>query len=331
MRRCGICGLAENYKGIVIGEDGVCGLCRFYEENKSALCDEGNLEEFFEERVAAAKQIARERGSRYDCIVGLSGGKDSTYIVYQMKHRYGMRVLTFTLDNGFATEYGRRNVENALNQLDVDHIRIKPREEALRRYYSKSLGLFHNFCGVCFHLTHYYSYLLAGQNDIPLIINGRTRGQVLQNAANPKGLEPFHISHSLGEFEYQMFGPVAEKMSKQGAVDLLHGVRAEALSYFMYHRISEEEVMDFLEQRIGWQRPDRGIPHADCWAHPIAEYLNLKKFGYPVREGELAVLVREGELTPEEAERTLEEDRKRYRTIDPEVLERFRERTKMRT
>lgn len=327
MKRCKVCGLTEDYKGIVIGEDEVCSLCRFYGENEEALRDYRGLEQFFESRVEEAKKAARERNSRYDCIVGLSGGKDSTYIVYQMKHRYGMRVLTFTLDNGFSTEYGRRNIDNALEKLDVDYIRIKPRDEVLRRYYSKSLQLFHNFCGVCFHLMHYYSYLLAGQNGIPLIINGRTRGQVLQNAASPRGIEPFQISRSLGEFEYQMFGRVTEKMDQRGAVDLLHGVEAEALSYFMYHKISEEQVMEFLEREIGWQRPDCGIPHADCWAHPMAENLSLRKFGYPVRRGELAVLVREGEMTREEAEQILTEDRERYAEIDPAVLERFNGRT----
>lgn len=326
MNYCKKCGLPENYKGIVLDENGVCNYCHFYEERKERLTDYDALEEFFQSRVDAAKAKAKEMGSKYDCIVGLSGGKDSTYIIYQMKHRYGMRVLAFTLDNGFSTEYGHENIANALQKLNVDHIRISTNEEVLRQYYSKSVKLLHNFCGVCFHLMHYYSYLLAAQNKIPLIVNGRTKGQVLQAADHERGIEPFEVSHSLKEFEYQMFGKLVDKLDGHSCIDLLHDVEAEALSYFMYHKVSEEETMAFLEKAINWKRPGHGIPHADCWAHALAETMSLEKHGYPVRTGELAVLVREGEMTKEEVQEILDKDREHYSTADPALRERFNER-----
>lgn len=323
---CKKCGLPQTYKGISIGEDGVCSFCRFYDENKEELQDYERLENFFQSRVDEAKKKARENGSQYDCIVGLSGGKDSTYIVYQMKHKYGMRVLAYTIENGFSTEFGRTNVQNALEKLEIDHYRVSMRDDVLRKYFSRSIRLLHNFCGVCFHILHYYGYLLAAQNDIPLIVNGRTRSQVLQSAAAKKGIEPFEISHSLREFEYQMFGRLVDKLDGHSCIDLLHHSQAEALSYFMYHKISEEETMRFLEEKIGWKRPSCGIPHADCWAHPIAEKLCLEKFKYPIRTGELGVLVREGELTAEEAKRIREEEARQYECVDQQLLQRFEER-----
>ena len=326
MNYCKKCGLPENYQGISLDQDGICNFCHFYEEQKQQLQDYESLEAFFQSRVDAAKEEAKRRGSRYDCLVGLSGGKDSTYIIYQMTHRYGMRVLAFTLDNGFSTDYGRENIENALDKLNVDHIRISTNEETLRQYYSKSVKLLHNFCSVCFHLMHYYSHLLAGQNNIPLIINGRTRGQVLQGAAGKRGIEPFEISHSLKEFEYQMFGRLVDKLDGHSCIDLLHDVQVESLSYFMYHKISEEETMAFLEKTIGWKRPAHGIPHADCWAHALAEKMSLEKHNYPVRTGELAVLVREGDMTLEEARAMLEEDREHYTHVDPALREKFNQR-----
>lgn len=323
---CKKCGLPQNYQGISIDEEGVCNICHFYEGHQETLKDYENLQKFFQSRVDAAKEEAKKRGSRYDCIVGLSGGKDSTYIIYQLKKRYGMRVLAFSLNNGFATEYGRKNIQNALDKLNVDHIQVTVNEETLRQYYTASVRLFKNFCSVCFHLMHYYSFLLAKQNDVPLIVNGRTKGQVLQGVAAERGIEPFEISHSLKEFEYQMFGRIVDKLDGHSCLDLLNDVKAEALSYFMYHNISEEEVMVFLEKEIGWQRPSVGIPHADCWAHPIAEKMSLEKHGYPVRTGELAVLVRAGDITKEEAGQMLEEDRSRYENPDPDVWNRFQKR-----
>lgn len=330
MHYCKKCGLPDNYQGINLDEDGVCNFCHFYESEKEALQDYDALESFFQSRVDAAKQKAKEAGSRYDCLVGLSGGKDSTYIIYQMKHHYHMRVLAFTLDNGFSTEYGRKNIENALDKLSVDHIRISTNEETLRNYYSKSIRLLHNFCGVCFHLMHYYSYLLASQYHIPLIVNGRTRGQVLQGATERKGIEPFHINHSLKEFEYQMFGRLTDKLDGHSCIDFLNGVEAESLSYFMYHKISEEETMEFLQKAIGWTAPPSKVPHADCWAHAMAEKMNLEKHGYPVRTGELAVLVREGDISLEKAHSMLESDCSCYKEIDPQLSEKFHQRIQPR-
>lgn len=326
MLYCNKCGLPQTYQGISIDENGVCGMCRFYETHRDRLEDYEGLERFFQSRIDAAKAQAKKQGSRYDCIVGLSGGKDSTYIIYQLKKKYGMRVLAFSLNNGFATEYGRENIANALEKLNVDHIQISVKEETLRQLYSASMKLFKNFCSVCFHLMHYYSFLLAGQNGIPLIVNGRTKGQVLQSAADERGIEPFELSHSLKEFEYQMFGRLIEKLDGNSCLDLLPDVRAEVLSYFMYHPISEEEVMVFLEREIGWKRPASGTPHADCWAHPIAEKMSLVKHDYPVRTGELAVLVRTGTLTREEVANMLAEDRSRYENPDPAIWERFQKR-----
>ena len=175
---------------------------------------------------------------------------------------------------------------------------------------------------------HYYSYLLAEQNKIPLIVNGRTKGQVLQTADHERGIEPFEVSHTLKDFEYQMFGKLVDKLDGHSCIDLLHGTEAEALSYFMYHKVSEEETMAFLEKAIGWKRPGHGIPHADCWAHALAETMSLEKHGYPVRTGELAVLVREGDMTKEEVQEILDKDREHYQNADPALLARFNERIK---
>ncbi|MDO5426149.1 MAG: hypothetical protein Q4F41_20830 [Eubacteriales bacterium] len=329
MTQCIKCGLPASYQGISLNAQGVCNFCSFFEEEKERLLDEEALEEQFQGIIRRAKEEAAARNAKYDCLVGLSGGKDSTYIIYQLKHTYGMRVLAFTLDNGFSTEYGRKNIENALAKLDVDHIRIAVNETQLRTLYSKSVKLLHNFCSVCFHLMHYYSFQIAAWNQIPLIVNGRTKGQILQSAAGKRGIEPFEASHSLKEFEYQMFGKLVDKLDGYSCLDLLPDVNAEAVSYFAYHDISEEETMEFLEEKIGWTRPENKVKHADCWAHAMAEKMSLEKHGYPIRTGELAVLVRYGKLSREEAETILQEDREQFSEIAPEIRERFENRIRL--
>lgn len=323
MTYCKNCGLPETYPGIHLDEEGTCNYCHFYEDNKEIIEDKETRLRQFEEQIALAKKKAKETGAPYDCIVGFSGGKDSTYIIWQMKYTYGMRVLAVTFQNGFHTEYGRNNIDNALEKLNVDHITVRMREDELRKMYSKCVSLLKNFCSVCFHFMHYYCHDIAGRMGIPLIVNGRTKGQILQTAADEKGIEPFNISHSLRQFEYQMFGNLVDKVAKRGTLDYLDDVEVTSLSYFAYHDVTEEETMAFLEKELGWVRPKSGVPHADCWAHPMAENFSLEKRGFPVRTGELAVLVRSGELTKQEAAEMLDEDRRRYSAVDPELSERF--------
>lgn len=327
MMKCIRCGLDENYTKIKFNEQNVCNYCEFYEKYKIQLNDASSLEMKFQEKVAEAKAKAKKNKAAYDCLVGFSGGKDSTYIIYQMVKKYRMRVLAFTFDNGFSTQYGKDNIANALTKLNVDHITFSMNDEILRKQYSMCVKMMKNFCSVCFHNMYYYSYLFAHQNKIPMIVNGRTVGQILQCADSTDRIEPFETSKNLKDFEHQMFGGLEERAEKSGKVEYLKEINdIEAVSYFAYHKISEEETMRFLEEKIGWQRPKGVSGHADCFAHAMAEYMSIQKHGYPVRTGELAVLVRAGEISKEEAERIIEKDRKNFQEVSLEEKERFYQR-----
>lgn len=322
--KCVNCGLPHHYTGIQFDEKGICNYCNFYLENRAVLENTETLEKIFREKMEDAKVCAKENGARYDCLVGFSGGKDSTYIIQQLTEKYGMRVLAFTFQNAFATEYGRKNIENALQKINVDHISFSMNDKELRRRYTASVNLMHNFCAACFHYMHYYSYLFAGQNKIPIIVNGRTKGQMLQNAVDKRLLEPFETPHSFLEFEHQMFHGLEEKYWKQKKLDYLDDIKVDAISYFAYHDVSEEETMRTLEESIGWTRSKKG--HEDCFAHSMAEYMNIQKHSFPIRTGELAVEVRRGKLTVAEMDRILTEDSAHYSAIADEEKQQFESR-----
>ncbi len=323
MQRCKKCGLPKNYKNISFTEDGVCNYCAFYENNKAEVENVALLETKFKRKINEAKEIAENVGSKYDCLVGFSGGKDSTYIIYQLKKVYGMRVLAFTYQNGFMTDYAVKNMRNALEKIGVDHILFSMNSRELQKKYRTSVKLLHNFCGVCFHFVHYYSYLYAAQNKIPLIVNGRTKGQMWQNLLDTKLIEPYNISKTLLEFEYQMFHGLEQKFHKIGKMDYLEEIHIDSLSYFAYHDISEEETMQYLEKEIGWERPKDGASHGDCLAHGMAEYLFIKKTGYPIRLGELAVEVRRGKMSISEMDQIIKKDIEKYSDIGELASKRF--------
>lgn len=328
MYLCKTCSLPDNYPGIHIEKNGSCNYCHFYEQQRKILTDYKTLETTFQTYLTQAKETAAKNGSQYDCLVGFSGGKDSTYIIYQLKEKYHMRVLAFTYNNGFCTDYGTNNIKNVLEQINVDYQTFTPNYQTFQYLNFESVKYAKHFCAVCFHQMHYYSLLTAKEKGIPLIINGRSRGQVLQRALDTQYLEPFMPTFGLKQFEHQMLKKVNAKMNQagnaSGKIDYLDGVNIQMLSYFMYHSYDAKKVVEFLQEKeINWQPPKPGEKHPDCWAHNMAEYYHLERSGFPQSTGELAVEVREGNISREDAIHKIELDRERYHTVQKDEQKRF--------
>ncbi|MGN6514706.1 MAG: N-acetyl sugar amidotransferase [Rhizomicrobium sp.] len=104
---------------ITFDEHGVCNHCRSYDVNIGKYVKRGP--EGWAEMEELANTIKAEgKGKRYDCIIGLSGGVDSTYVAYLVVKKLGLRPLAIHLDNGWNTEIAVRNIENVVNILGID-------------------------------------------------------------------------------------------------------------------------------------------------------------------------------------------------------------------
>ena len=68
----------------------------------------------------AEKVKKRGRNKRYDCIVGVSGGVDSSYLLYLLKVKYKLKPLAVTLDNGWSSEIAVNNIKLITNALEID-------------------------------------------------------------------------------------------------------------------------------------------------------------------------------------------------------------------
>jgi ATP-utilizing enzymes of the PP-loop superfamily len=121
MRTCSQCILPANYRNITFDKNGVCNYCRTYEKLRPRLEDFSHFRSLFEQRIEASRGQAE-----YDVLVGLSGGKDSSYIAYALQKNYGLKVLTVTMDNGFLTDFAKDNVQRVVGALGVDHFFYTP-------------------------------------------------------------------------------------------------------------------------------------------------------------------------------------------------------------
>jgi hypothetical protein len=131
--RCNKCILPETYPGINFDSLGICNLCNSYRNQK--FLGKEKLEKFL---------LRYKKKNGNDCIVGLSGGRDSCYALYYLKEVMGMNPVAYTYDWGLTTEKSRRNQSIICEKLGVEHIIRSADLEKKRRYVRKNVNAWLN-------------------------------------------------------------------------------------------------------------------------------------------------------------------------------------------
>ncbi len=116
---CSNCIMDTTDPNITFDERGWCDYCRNYHKNilPNWHTDEGGEKELLQ----IAEKIKKEgTGKDFDCIIGVSGGLDSSYATYIAKEKMGLRPLIFHADAGWNTQQAVGNIEKLLNGLGLD-------------------------------------------------------------------------------------------------------------------------------------------------------------------------------------------------------------------
>jgi hypothetical protein len=158
-------------KCVTMVEEGqrICKACETYKP----------VETDFQKKESELKEIIQKFGSmgkKYDCVIPLTGGKDSSYVLYYMTKVIGARVLAFTVDNGLFREGARENVKNAVQTLGCDHIISRFDEKKLNLLYKASFRSQGSVC-LCPLFLSLTLFPAAIKEQVPLIISGFSSGQ----------------------------------------------------------------------------------------------------------------------------------------------------------
>jgi len=152
---------------LAFDENGICSGCKASEQKV-------NID--WEKRLTLLKQIAEKYkskdGSNYDCLIPVSGGKDSYFQTYFVTQILGLKPLLVTYHGNNYTDVAERNLKNMREVFNVDHIIFKPSVEILKKLNLKCFKLmgdmnWHNHCGI-----FSYPVQIAVKMKIPLIIWG---------------------------------------------------------------------------------------------------------------------------------------------------------------
>lgn len=124
LRRCARCILPHTYPFIAFDAGGICNYCRRYRKQ----------EPLGAERLEELLSRHRSKDGSPDCLVGFSGGRDSSYGLHLLKTRFGMHPIAYTYDWGLTTDASRRNQASMVSKLGVEHIIRAPDLSAKRRF-----------------------------------------------------------------------------------------------------------------------------------------------------------------------------------------------------
>jgi len=123
LRRCSRCVLPETMPFIEFDGDGVCNYCRNH--RGQSLKGREALEQVLERH--------RSRNGEPDCLIGFSGGRDSSYALHLLKTELSMTPIAYTYDWGMVTDLARRNQARLCGQLGVEHVWVSADIKAKRR------------------------------------------------------------------------------------------------------------------------------------------------------------------------------------------------------
>lgn len=126
MKYCKNCVLPDTRAGINFDEKGVCNFCRYYKSLDKVDWDERK------KQLLKIAEDARRKNAQYDCVVGVSGGKDSTYMALFARDELGLRVLLANMAPDKITEIGRHNLNN-LQEMGFDCFMFRPNPKVCRK------------------------------------------------------------------------------------------------------------------------------------------------------------------------------------------------------
>lgn len=341
MNYCARCLYPENTKPtLILDNQFICSGCRYHESKSKIQIDWNEREKMFSKIIDEAKIKKIKRGNNYDCIIPVSGGKDSYYQVYVIKEVYGLNPLLVTYNHGFNMNSGVSNLKNLVDKSGCDLLRVSTSiktAKKLAKVMLKEVG----------DLTwHYHAGIMtvpikiAVEKNIPFIIWGEhgfaeLTGQVSfedfieftkwkRKEHDMRGYEPedvVKISNgqlSLNEMDPFIY-PSDEKIEE---VDL-RGIYMGNFFKWDANVIIKKMIDIWGFKPITYKRDRTFNLHAkiDDHANDVHDYLKYLKFGYGRATDDASTEIRIGRLSREEGVEMVKE----YDSREPESLDAYLE------
>lgn len=310
MRYCKECVMPDKRPGIHIGPGGICSACVGHRE-KDKIIDWNRRKTIFDKIVIKAKK----RKNGYDCIVPVSGGKDSTYQVIKCLE-YGLRVLAVTWKSPARSDIGQKNLDN-LVRLGVDHIdyTINPRVE--KQFMYKAL-MTKGDTAIPMHMALFSIPLkLAVAYDIPLVVWGESPHMEYGGADEDRDINTLDmkwfkrhsilqgtkasdwVSDELTKKDLEAYYLPPEKEFKKSCIQSVF------IGYYFkwdpYENFKIARSKGFMARKDGPKTGYYNYADIDCDFISVHHYFKWLKFGFTRLFDNLSVEIRNGRMSRSQA------------------------------
>lgn len=320
MLRCNKCILPANYPGIKFNKNGICNYCADHKQKKYLG------EKALKEKILS--HLKNNENRDYDCVLGFSGGRDSSYLLYYLVIVLNLRVLAFTVDNGFIPEQTITNVERISNLLNVDLVIEKKDylQKCIRHHISSwltnpSIPMIGVLCTGCRLAIAKSLHDIAVKYNIPTYISGGTPfegmgyktnilrsnpeskknnslmfGYISQIVKNPKWIGNLYcVTTQFLEFRARYGQYYIKKMKKKGIQTIK--------PYYAHIRWEEKKVISTIENKLNWKKNPliESTWRGDCDIALLKLYLYKKLLGFNDKDDGLSALIRDGQISRKEA------------------------------
>lgn len=272
----------KTVKKISFTPEGLCSHCTCFDRYREKLRDRTRLAKLFADRMNRAGEYD------YDAAVGFSGGKDSTYVLYQLVKTHRLKVKAFTLDNGFMSRESREKIDRLVAELGVEHEYVQCDMDLLRQMYAHITSRYLSPCIACSFLGYAVMINYASKINARVCIHGRSPYQMM------RGLSDSHedvfrplIDAGLQDGEVDLdalYGGILDKIDRlvdpklAGKIkdtllrDTVTNGYRDFVAYFLYHPYDQKQIVDHLQENTSW-RVESEEEHFDCRIHHGALYL----------------------------------------------------------
>lgn len=300
---CSHCIMDTSDSNITFDERGWCDYCNNYHRN---ILPHWHTDERGEREIMRqAEQVKRDgRGRDHDCLLGISGGVDSSYLAYLAKEKLGLRPLIFHVDAGWNSQQAVHNIEKVVEGLKLDlhtevvnWLEMKDLQLAFFKAQVPHLDTpqDHAFFAALYNFAakHGFKYILNGGNYSTECV--REPLEWHYHASDLRQLRDIH--RRFGTRPLKTF-PQADIFTYKLYYRYIKGVRVlRPLNHFPYIK---EQAMQFLVDRFGWQR--YAHKHYESRFTRFYEGFWLPtKFGFDKRRAHFSSLILTGQMTRDEA------------------------------
>ena len=210
LKICSKCIQPNTRPGILFSKQGVCGACLWEEEKKKIDWNRriNDLNEIVE--------VAKKKNANYDCVIGVSGGKDSTKQAITARDNLGLKCLLVNYQPDNITEIGIKNIEN-LKQLGFDVLSIRPNPKVMQKLVKYDFFNHLNPVKATEFSLYSSAYIVAEKFNIPLVIQGENPGLTVGTSLTGVGkdsdaLKAYQLQTlSEGWKEYLQVDKISEK------------------------------------------------------------------------------------------------------------------------